>query len=172
VGTTLICLLNSINSSTLSNSSKELVQILTHAGIECTWADNPQETIWRKAFINISINVFGALARLINGDLPTVDGMWDMMEKTFREAYLVAEQRHIKLFPAESYLEAVRSILKNAGCNKNSMFQDILAGKPTEIDFLNGRIVQYGKASQIETPYNHLLTVLVKGLEKSLKKTN
>jgi 2-dehydropantoate 2-reductase len=51
--------------------------------------------------------------------------------------------------------------------NKNSMLQDILKGKPTEIDFLNGKIVEFAKDLGIRVPINELLTFLIKGLERS-----
>ncbi len=47
------------------------------------------------------------------------------------------------------------------------MLQDVLKGKPTEIDFINGRIVEFGKKLGIEVVLNELLTVLIKGLESS-----
>ena len=47
------------------------------------------------------------------------------------------------------------------------MLQDILKGKKTEIDFINGRIVKYAKELNLNVPINELLTYLVKGLEPS-----
>ena len=47
------------------------------------------------------------------------------------------------------------------------MLQDILNGKTTEIDFLNGRIVKYANKLGIEVPINKVLTSLIKGLEYS-----
>ena len=46
------------------------------------------------------------------------------------------------------------------------MLQDILIGKRTEIDFINGRIVEYAKKLGIRVPINEVLTTLIKGLEK------
>ncbi|NIW12581.1 MAG: 2-dehydropantoate 2-reductase, partial [Candidatus Thorarchaeota archaeon] len=49
--------------------------------------------------------------------------------------------------------------------NKNSMLQDIEKGKRTEIDFINGAILNLGKRNGIKTPLNKVLTHLVRGLE-------
>jgi 2-dehydropantoate 2-reductase len=59
------------------------------------------------------------------------------------------------------------SVAKKTSDNKNSMLQDVLKGKPTEIDFINGRIVEFGKKLGIEVGINELLTALIKGLESS-----
>jgi 2-dehydropantoate 2-reductase len=59
------------------------------------------------------------------------------------------------------------SVAKKTSNNKNSMLQDILKGKATEIDFINGRIVEFGKKLGIEVVLNELLTFLIKGLESS-----
>jgi 2-dehydropantoate 2-reductase len=59
------------------------------------------------------------------------------------------------------------SVAKKTYDNKNSMLQDVLKGKPTEIDFINGRIVEFGKKLGIEVGINELLTALIKGLESS-----
>jgi 2-dehydropantoate 2-reductase len=42
---------------------------------------------------------------------------------------------------------------------------DIEANRRTEIDFINGKFVEYGARTGIETPYNKTLRALVKGLE-------
>ena len=59
------------------------------------------------------------------------------------------------------------SVAEKTYDNKNSMLQDILKGKPTEIDFLNGKMVEYAKELRIRIPINELLTFLIKGLERS-----
>jgi 2-dehydropantoate 2-reductase len=45
---------------------------------------------------------------------------------------------------------------------------DIENGRRTEIDYINGKFVEYGRRAGIETPYNITLQSLVKGLESRL----
>jgi 2-dehydropantoate 2-reductase len=49
--------------------------------------------------------------------------------------------------------------------NFSSMYQDIIKGKKTEIDFLNGRIVDLGKKHRVPTPFNETLVSFIKFLE-------
>ena len=59
--------------------------------------------------------------------------------------------------------------MKNAGNHKPSMLMDIEAKRRTEIDFINGKFVEYGKQAGLETPYNAALQSLVKGLESVIE---
>jgi 2-dehydropantoate 2-reductase len=47
----------------------------------------------------------------------------------------------------------------------SSTAQDLARGKTTEIDYLNGFIVQRGQALGVSTPTNRVLWALVKLLE-------
>jgi 2-dehydropantoate 2-reductase len=61
------------------------------------------------------------------------------------------------------------SVAEKTYNNKNSMLQDIMKEKPTEIDFLNGKIVELAKELDVKVPINKLLTSLIKGLERSFR---
>ena len=88
------------------------------------------------------------------------------MESAVEEALEVARAMQIDL-SNRNYVELMYSVAKKTYNNKNSMLQDVLKGKPTEIDFINGRIVEFGKKLGIEVVTNELLTTLIKGLERS-----
>jgi 2-dehydropantoate 2-reductase len=47
------------------------------------------------------------------------------------------------------------------------MLQDVEARRPTEIDYLNGGIVRFGREQGVPTPLNEAVTALIKGLEAS-----
>jgi len=88
------------------------------------------------------------------------------MGKAVKEALEVAQGKRLNLLNRD-YIELMYSVAKKTYDNKNSMLQDVLKGKPTEIDFINGRIVEFGKELGIEVVTNELLTALIKGLESS-----
>ena len=71
------------------------------------------------------------------------------------------------IFLGWDYYPHAISHMKNAGNHKPSMLMDIEGKRRTEIDFMNGKIVEYGKQAGIETPYNAALQSLVKGLEST-----
>ena len=51
--------------------------------------------------------------------------------------------------------------------HKASMLQDVQARRPTEIDYLNGGIVRFGREHGVPTPLNEAMVALVRGLERS-----
>jgi 2-dehydropantoate 2-reductase len=58
--------------------------------------------------------------------------------------------------------------MRNAGDHKPSMLMDIENGRRTEIDFMNGKFVDYGEQAGVETPYNATLKAMVKGIESKI----
>jgi 2-dehydropantoate 2-reductase len=84
------------------------------------------------------------------------------------EALEVAKLKEINLSDRD-YVDLMYSVAEKTYDNKNSMLQDILKNKPTEIDFLNGKIVELAKEIGTKVPINELLTFLIKGLERSFR---
>ena len=81
----------------------------------------------------------------------------------------IYENADIKgVFIDNDFIEITYKVAKYTAENKNSMLQDILNGQPTEIDFINGRVLKYARELGIKVPINELLTNLVKGLESSI----
>jgi 2-dehydropantoate 2-reductase len=116
--------------------------------------------------INIGINAIGALTRLTNGELLKSDRLKKLMGGAVEEALMIAKMKKIDL-PEKDYVNLMYQVALDTSGNKNSMLQDILQGKLTEIDFLNGKIVSYAKKLNIEVPINEVLISLIKGLEFS-----
>ena len=65
----------------------------------------------------------------------------------------------------EHPVEICVSALSAASENKASMLQDVEAKRLTEIDAINGAIVERGEKMGIPTPVNRTLTGLVKVIE-------
>ena len=90
------------------------------------------------------------------------------MGMTVKEALEVVKLKGI-ILSKRDHIDLMYSVAEKTYDNKNSMLQDILKDKPTEIDFLNGRIVELAKEVGAKVPINELLTFLVKGLERSFR---
>ncbi len=67
----------------------------------------------------------------------------------------------------ENPRDMVREGAEAPGKHKASMFQDVLAERRTEVDYMNGAIVEKGDEAGVETPYNEAMWGLIKGLEHS-----
>jgi len=64
-------------------------------------------------------------------------------------------------------LDRFTRYLEKGGAHKPSMLVDVENRRMTEVDFLSGAIVEYGKRYGVETPVNMVLTGLLKALESN-----
>ncbi|TXT54044.1 MAG: 2-dehydropantoate 2-reductase [Promethearchaeota archaeon] len=145
-----------------------LKEILLDSGFKTKQVDEIQTKCWEKIFVNIGINAFGALTRLENGKLLEIKNLKELMHKAIKEAYEIAKRKNVPL-EKKDYTEAAYQVAQHTYNNKNSMLQDILQKKKTEIDYINGKIVEYAREMGKKVPINETLTYLIKGLEESWK---
>lgn len=138
--------------------------LLSRAGISTTVTDDLDGLIWGKLIVNVGINALAALLRVPNGVLAEVPACDSLMAAAVAEAVAVAKARGISL-PYDEPLEKVRSVCRATAENRASMFQDIAAGRLTEVDVINGAIVREGNAAGVPTPVNRLLTNLIHAVE-------
>lgn len=143
-----------------------LKDILNLAGLETVIVEDIIRECWEKVIVNIGINALGALTRLPNGKLLEIEDLKYIMGGSIKEAVEVAEMKNVKL-TKKNYIAITHGVAEKTAENKNSMLQDILNGQPTEIDFMNGRILKLAEELDIKVPYNETLTYLIRGLEHS-----
>ena len=140
-----------------------LAQIFEAAAIPTRTSENVRGELWRKLIINCAYNAISALARKPYGQTVPSPGVRDVMRDIIDECLAVATAEGINV-PGDVDA-AVWRIVETIPQQYSSTAQDILRGKPTEIDYLNGHIVRRGKALGIRTPANQLLWALVKLIE-------
>ena len=144
-----------------------LRDILNLANLETIIVEDIIKECWEKALVNIGINAIGALTRLTNGELLKIEELRYFIEQAINEAMKVAEMKNI-ILSKKDYVSITYGVLKKTANNKNSMLQDVLNRRTTEIDFLNGRILSYAENLGIKVPINELLTYLIRGLGDSI----
>ena len=86
-----------------------------------------------------------------------------LVEELLREGVEVAEATGVTL--DKGFFEQGFQSLKNAGYHKPSMLQDVERGAMTEIDWLNGKIVEHAHARGLKVPNHAAIVKLVKGLQ-------
>jgi len=129
--------------------------------IETTVASDMPVRLWKKLAVNAGINATTALARVPNGAL--VDGpSSEVARMAATETARVARTSGVDL-PTDAAAEATRSVADATAANTSSMHQDVLSGKRTEIDAINGYVVDHAADS---VPVNETLTRLVRAWER------
>jgi len=138
--------------------------LLTRAGISTAVTEDLDGLIWGKLVVNVGINALAALLRVPNGVLAEVSACDSLMAAAVAEAVAVAHARGISP-PYENPLEKVRAVCRATAENRASMFQDVAAGRLTEVDVINGAVVREGAAAGVPTPVNRMLTDLIHAVE-------
>jgi 2-dehydropantoate 2-reductase len=146
---------------TISPRVELVAKELTGAGIPVQPRPDIQRLIWKKVLVNVAINALSAILRVRNGVLVEHESALRLMEEAVREAVRTAAARGIHI-PEDEALAQAKDVARRTANNRSSMLVDILAGRRTEIDFINGAIARLGPA-----PVNRVLTDLVRALEAS-----
>ncbi len=140
-----------------------LAEMMTEAKLETRFTTCIKKYEWEKAILNAALNPVCALTRKPMRDMMDLELTELLVEELLKESIEVAEATGITL--DEGLFEHGIQYLKKAGYHRTSMHQDVLRRIPTEIDWINGKIVEQGRALGLKTPYNFAITALVKGLE-------
>ncbi len=144
---------------------KELAAMLTRAGLNVIALEDARGAQWTKLIFNASTNPVGALTLLHHGAATRFGPTGALFKALIEEGEALARALGIKLHGDPRDL--VKKGADAPGKHKASMLQDILARRLTEVDFMNGAIVQWGEKVGVPTPLNKAMWALVKGLEHS-----
>jgi 2-dehydropantoate 2-reductase len=139
-------------------------QMFCRAGIETEVSSNIHDLVWDKLFANVGINSLTALTGLKNGQLLNHPETLRLMEVLVSEAAEVARRKGVRI--KGNPIERVRNVAEATRENRSSMGQDFDYKRRTEIDAINGAIVREAERLGIATPYNQMITDLVKVIEK------
>lgn len=141
----------------------EAVQALfAPAGVPLTLADDVAAALWSKLVLNCAYNALSAITRLPYGRLWQGEGVEALMRQVVAECQAVAAARGVDL---PDPWPAVERIATSMPGQFSSTAQDLMRGKPSEIDHLNGFVVREGRAAGVATPVNQALHTLVRLLE-------
>ena len=144
--------------------AKLIKDLFMSAYIPTEMAEDVKGVLWGKLLINCAINPLTSIMRVPNGQLPKISDLCEVMSRVVEEAEAVARSAGITLPYSDPAAKVMEVCAATAG-NRSSMLQDIEAGKKTEINYLNGALVRYGKEAGVAAPVNSFLTHLVQALE-------
>jgi 2-dehydropantoate 2-reductase len=140
-----------------------IAEALSRSGLETRRTDQIVSMVWRKSIMNASMNPVCATTGMTMSQAMNDPIVFQTINSLVKESIRVARENEISL--GWDYYPYCMGYLKNAGDHKPSMLMDIEARRRTEIDFMNGKIVEYGERCGFATPLNATLRALVKGLE-------
>jgi 2-dehydropantoate 2-reductase len=122
---------------------------------------------WLKLAVNAAINPLTALYEVKNKLIIIDENLFKIATMVVAETQRVAEKYGV-VMPVDPLKEVVR-VAEATGENYSSMLQDIIWGKRTEVDYINGEVVVRGRRAGVLTPVNEVLWLMIK-YKESLKR--
>jgi 2-dehydropantoate 2-reductase len=131
------------------------------AGFRVQVYDDVDQLVWEKLICNVCFSgICTILERPMRGVLDD-PAAWHVASRCAQEAYAVARARGITL-SFDDPVAYVRAFGEKIPDARPSMLLDVLAGRPCEIDVINGAIPPAAREVGLEAPVNETVTALVK----------
>ena len=140
-----------------------VAEVLSKCDLTTEHTENIISMVWRKSVMNAAMNPVCAVTGLTMSRVMNDPIVYQIVDALVKECIQVARANEINL--GWDFYTYAMNYMRNAGDHKPSMLMDIEANRRTEIDFINGKFVEYGNRTGSRTPYNQTLSALVKGLE-------
>jgi len=145
-----------------------LCSAITRGGVPCEVSDDIESELWSKMLYNCGLNPLGALIGVAYGELGRHAETRSILEAVISEifALLAATGRRTRWRDATEYLQVFwDDLLPTTAAHESSMLQDLRAGRQTEVDALNGAVVELAIECGLDVPVNRALLQLVRARE-------
>jgi 2-dehydropantoate 2-reductase len=146
---------------------EQLADACTRGGMPSIAVGDARGAQWRKVIFNASTNPVGALTGLTHGRICERPDLRRFVSGLVDEGKAVAAAQGIELDSDPEALIDHAAKPEVAYDHKASMLQDVEARRLTEVDYLNGGIVRFGRENGVPTPLNEAIVALIKGMEAS-----
>lgn len=144
-----------------SERIKNIETVFNQVGIKAVVSENIIKEIWVKAVINSCINPLTAFFGCRNGYLLENPILEKNVENVCKESTSVANAYGVKL-SYQDMVNKTKEVIRETSENYSSMLQSVRKGKKTEIDSINGALVNIGRTYSIDVPLNEILVFLIK----------
>ena len=142
--------------------SAAIAALLTAAGLDGRVSPDIKTDIWRKLIYNCVINPITAITGTEVGGIadPRLDPLKQLV---IDECLAVARTQGVEF--EIDFLADITAVF-SASRTIASMRQDLMRGRPTEIDHMNGAVAELGRRSDIACPVNAALAAIIKAMER------
>jgi len=139
---------------------KRIVKLFNESGIKTKYSNNIKKEIWIKTIINSSINPLTTIFNCKNGYLHENPILHNIVKKICSESVEVANNEGLNL-TSEDMINITNKVINSTYENYSSMLQSYYKNKKTEINSINGKIIEIGKKYNVDTTINEILILLI-----------
>jgi len=143
-------------------TTKYIADMMTTCGLATEEVSDIKRHVWEKTILNSALCSVCALTGQTMKAAMEFEFSRDLAVRVLEEGLAVARGDGYDF--GQDALNRFTSYLEKGGAHKPSMLVDIENKRMTEVDFLSGAIVDYGKQYGVGTPVNDVLSKLLKSL--------
>ena len=149
----------------LTAKVNNFVKIWKDCGFNVKGYENIQQLLWEKFICNVSYSGPCSIYECTLGELLKTEEYWEVAKGCALEVYKIAQKKNIK-FNFNDPIKYVKEFGEKMPNARPSMLLDHISNRKSEIDFINGMVVKLGKQNQIETPFNFMISEIIRIKEK------
>jgi 2-dehydropantoate 2-reductase len=147
-----------------SERCRRVAELFASAKVPCRISDDIKADLWSKFVMNCAGNAVAAIAQTTYGAAAREPHTRQVIARLIEETVAVARASGVRL-PQIDFVQNGLKFLESMSNVTSSTAHDVARGKRTEIDSLNGLVLQRGAELGIATPMNFAVYALVKLLE-------
>ncbi|MBT3259575.1 MAG: 2-dehydropantoate 2-reductase [Deltaproteobacteria bacterium] len=140
-----------------------IAEVFSAGGLDTEFVDDIKLYVWKKMIMKCTMSSICAVTDKTIEEALTFPPTREIADACFQEILAVAKAKGYDL--GEDYLAQAMDYLKKVGIHKDSMCFDIANKTRTEIDYLGGKVVDYGRETGVPTPCYATMANLVKAVE-------
>lgn len=149
---------------------QQITDMITSSGINCELTDEVDKYLWAKMLYNCALNPLGAILNVHYGALTENEYTIEIMNSIIDEIFNVIKTCGYSTLweTPDEYKDLFYSKLVPDTYNHfSSTHQDIQRKIKTEIDSLNGKVIQLGDENNIDVSTNKIIYNLIKAIEST-----
>jgi len=140
-------------------------EFFDRAGVPYSIPEDIMRELWWKFMLNVGINQVSAVLRAPYGAFTREGEARELMISASREVISIAQKADINLTEKDikDYLNVIAELSPEG---KTSMFQDVEAGRKTEVGIFSGTVIELGRKYGVPTPVNDILYRIIRAIEQ------
>ncbi len=149
----------------MTDRLERVTRIWQDAGFNARAFADIEQLIWGKYICNVAFSGPCTVFDYTLGELMADPAAWEIAKGCAREVAALARAKRIDVDygDPDEYISAFGRKMPGA---RPSMLLDHRAGRRSEVDAINGMAVELGRELGIPTPYNEVLTAIIRHREK------
>ena len=147
---------------------QEIADMITESGIKCELTDEVDKYLWAKMLYNCALNPLGAILNVNYGKLTENEYTKELMNSIIDEIFEVIKASGYSTLwsSSDEYKELFyNKLVPDTYEHYSSTHQDIQRKIKTEIDSLNGKVIELGERNNVDVSTNKIIYNLIKSIE-------